>query len=204
MAGHGTSVRNADGDVSRALSAADAASACPRCGRRSQRERSEAGRRSWRRKSSRQRASIGGGVGQVHGLRILEHPVDTVFVVQVRPGREPRHADVGDDGPLGHMRADARAPGEARQVAVHRDDAARSGRSPPGCRSRPWRRRSGCGRRPRRAPGCRWARRSRRPCGRGCRLRIGCMRAELKRELTRVNSTGARRNALCRLRPSGV
>ena len=39
------------------------------------------------------------GIGQRHGLRILVHAADAIFVVQVRAGGEAGHADVADDLP---------------------------------------------------------------------------------------------------------
>src|SRR5713226_9302377 len=51
---------------------------------------------------------------RVHELAVLRDAV-----VEVRPGGEPRHADVADDVPLAHARAAANAGGELREVVVH-------------------------------------------------------------------------------------
>src|SRR5699024_5002457 len=60
---------------------------------------------------------------QVDGFRILGLVVDTVFVMQMRPGRQSGRADIADDIALLHLSADGLPGRKAGHVAVAGCDA---------------------------------------------------------------------------------
>ncbi len=144
---------------------------------------------------------MGSASGSLMVWGFLNTPSTPVFIVQMRSGGKAGHTDEGNDLSLGDMLTRAQPRGEPRQMPVHRGDA-------PGVVQ--FHQVAVAAAAPREQYAA-IAGGAHRRADRGgvvdalvARMvfRMGCSRCRLNGELTRVNSRGARRKALWRLRPA--